>query len=487
MKNEQHNSTAWTSCPDCLGRGKKSRRLRKKMRLSYLRAVEQFEKSNNTGPAPERPKAHQYTCLSCEGKGLLPADSFPVAAVDNYPHVAIIGGGIGGTALAVACLHRGIPFTLYERDASFNERSQGYGLTLQQASKAIEGLGITRLIEGITSTKHIVHTPDGTVIGEWGIRKWLDSKENTYSKRTNVHIARQSLRQELLDQLGGDDKVTWGHQLIGFKRNKNDAIDLNFLVNGEEIIKTADLVVGADGIRSTTRKLLIGDAPTPLRYLDCIVILGICPLSSLNGLEHDLLDNATVFQTANGKERIYMMPFSSDTIMWQLSFPMSENNAKKLSKLGPAALKKEAILRTQWHSPIPEIMNATQESQISGYPVYDRSLLDPEELKNNHDTTLIGDAAHPMSPFKGQGANQALLDALSLARAISIGCRPQSNWKETGLRNAVLNDFEKAMLERTASKVKDSAQAAQFLHSDVVLHKGDEPRGRILKRKETEE
>ncbi|WP_298956346.1 NAD(P)/FAD-dependent oxidoreductase [uncultured Nonlabens sp.] len=485
MKNGQYNNTAWTSCPDCLGRGKKSRRLRKKVRLNYQRALEQFEKSNGTGTAPVRPKAHQYSCINCNGTGLVRTDSFPDVKV--YPRVAIIGGGIGGTALAVACLHRGIPFTLYERDSSFNERSQGYGLTLQQASKAIQGLGITALKEGITSTKHVVHTTDGTVIGEWGIRKWGDSKEKIYSKRTNVHIARQSLREELLDQLGGEDQVTWGHRLIDFKRNKNDAIDLKFLVNGEEIIKTADLVVGADGIRSTTRKLLIGESPTPLRYLDCIVILGICPLKSLNNLDHDLLDNATVFQTANGKERIYMMPYSTDTIMWQLSFPISENEAKKLSELGPAALKKEAMLRTQWHSPIPEIINATIEKQISGYPVYDRSLLDPEVLKNNSNATLIGDAAHPMSPFKGQGANQALLDALSLARAISIGCRPQSNWRETDLRAAVLNDFEKAMLERTASKVKDSAQAAQFLHSDVVLHKGDEPRGRILKRSDKKE
>jgi 2-polyprenyl-6-methoxyphenol hydroxylase-like FAD-dependent oxidoreductase len=59
--------------------------------------------------------------------------------------VAIIGGGIGGVALAVACLHRGIPFTIYERDNGFEARSQGYGLTLQQASKAIEGLGVFSL------------------------------------------------------------------------------------------------------------------------------------------------------------------------------------------------------------------------------------------------------------------------------------------------------------------------------------------------------
>jgi salicylate hydroxylase len=48
----------------------------------------------------------------------------------------------------------------------------------------------------------------------------------------------------------------------------------------------------------------------------------------------------------------------------------------------------------------------------------------------------------------------------------------------------VLTEFEAEMLTRSASKVTDSAEAAQFLHSDVVLHEGDEPRGRVLKRKE---
>ena len=75
--------------------------------------------------------------------------------------IAIIGGGIGGVALAAACLHRGIPFTLYERDKSFDIRSQGYGLTLQQTSKAIEGFGVTSLKDGVVSTKHVVHTTDG--------------------------------------------------------------------------------------------------------------------------------------------------------------------------------------------------------------------------------------------------------------------------------------------------------------------------------------
>jgi 2-polyprenyl-6-methoxyphenol hydroxylase-like FAD-dependent oxidoreductase len=477
----KNKAARWNICQDCKGIGKKRKSLRKKTRLQYQIALDQFEKTNGAGAMPIRPKGESYSCLDCKGSGLIAAASHPLADTEKYPNVAIIGGGIGGVALAVACLHRGIPFTLYERDRSFDTRSQGYGLTLQQASKAMAGLGITSLEAGITSTRHVVHTTAGKIIGEWGIRKWGRPDTKVSPKRKNIHIARQSLRLALLEQLKERDAVKWEHQLLSFKESEDGNVRLEFQVKDKIERTNADLVVGADGIRSTVRKLLLGEDITPLRYLDCIVILGICPLKNLKGIENSLLDSATVFQTANGHERIYMMPYASDTIMWQLSFPMSEKEAKALSTQGAKALKKEAIHRTQWHAPIPQILAATLETQVSGYPVYDRALLAPEFLEKGTKVTLIGDAAHPMSPFKGQGANQALLDALALARGISKACNLGSRWKETGIRKSVLTDFESEMLVRSASKVKSSAEAALLLHSEIVLQEGDGPRGKHRK------
>jgi 2-polyprenyl-6-methoxyphenol hydroxylase-like FAD-dependent oxidoreductase len=169
--------------------------------------------------------------------------------------------------------------------------------------------------------------------------------------------------------------------------------------------------------------------------------------------------------------------------MWQLSFPMAEQDAKALSAKGTLALKEEALRRTPWHNPIPQIIEGTLPGLITGYPVYDRELLKEELLKNAGAVTLIGDAAHPMSPFKGQGANQALLDALALARGISTGCTPFSKWREIGLRKAVLNEFEEEMLGRSASKVKDSAEAVELLHSKAVLREGGGPKERSLRPK----
>jgi salicylate hydroxylase len=478
LKEVENKKNHWAICPNCQGCGKKYLKLRKHARLRYQIAMEEYKKNQLEKKPCTRPKITQYLCENCKGSGLISSPNCVKPDNVNLPHVAIIGAGIGGTALAVACLHRGIPFTIYERDSGVHVRSQGYGLTLQQASNAVKGFGLFSLKDTSNSTRHVVLSTDGKEIVEWGRRTHLHTEKPP--KRTNVHIPRQSLRQSLLEQLEDSNCVQWGHQLIHFQHCEDNTIELTFKVNDEIAKHKTDLLVGADGIRSVVRNILIGEKTTPLRYLGYMVILGICPLHTLKNIDSSLLDLTTVFQTVNGCERIYVMPYSSDSVMWQFSYPLAEEDAKKLSTKGSLALKEEVCRRAQWHTPVPEILSTTPLSLISGYPVYDRQLLQPEMLFKAQSVTLIGDAAHPMSPFKGQGANQALLDALSLARKISTTCHPSSNWRELGLRNVVLTEFEEEMIERSSCKVKDSAKAVELLHSKSVLREGNGPKDRII-------
>lgn len=466
---------SWSVCESCLGRGKKNRKISKKAKSNYEFAYATYLQNPIENNIPITPTPSQYPCPACDGSGIIKTSTYPTANNSQFPHVSIIGLGIGGIALAVACLHRGIPFTIFEKDSSFASRSQGYGLTLQQASKALKALGIVELDNGIISTRHVVHNVAGEILGEWGLRKWLPEEKNIKEKRSNIHIARQSLRQHLIDQLEDKKLICWNHKFISYNQDEANRMRISFSIDGKFKQLKTDLIVGADGIRSRVRQQLFQIELKPLRYLGCIVILGICSLDKLEDINSPLLDLATVFQTANGIERIYVMPYSENKIMWQLSFPMSEKEAIQLSKNGPNSLKKEAIKRINWHSPIPDILRHTEESLITGYPVYDRDISNNELKESNLPITLIGDAAHPMSPFKGQGANQALLDALSLARTIYIKCKT-TNWKEENIRDIILNNFEKEMFDRTTIKVKESAKAVHFLHCQDVLHISDQPR-----------
>ena len=517
-------------CPKCVGEGQvRSRRRRTKKQKRDLQHAK-----NNGLPPPPPPPPMLEPCIECSGTGILPSDhhffsSFAggrnlLPHVKNGTHVGICGGGIGGLALALACQHRNIPYTVYERDQSFNERSQGYGLTMQQGGKALQALGLETTGQdrlggkGIHSKRHIVHRPDGTRVGEWGLRLWgrPDTKKED-AKRQNVHISRQQLRRSIHDQIEEKEKIEWGHKLESYSED-SEGVSMTFSKKNDdgkkcEVVQRASVLIGADGIRSAVRQQKIGDFLSPMRYLGCIVILGIAPSPVSSDLTND---NESVFQTADGTTRLYAMPFSKKgqesanaagfaneeagkgETMWQLSFPMTEEDATKLSSEGPSSLKAEALRRCgEWHVPIPELLQVTPVELVSGYPVYDKDTLGEDSLRQgssesgNPDSrvTMLGDAAHPMSPFKGQGANQALLDAILLARAIykvyhdndRNSSETSDNTKTNPLLTEVLTEYESSMLKRSAAKVKASAEAAKFLHTDAAISEGNITRGAAAK------
>ena len=385
---------------------------------------------------------------------------------------------------------------------------------MQQGARALRSLGFTSKL-GIHSTRHAVHSSDGSILGEWGSAVWgarYEQSGRSHATRQNAHVSRQNLRKHLMEMLR-DGTVRWGHRFLGYEKVQSGdgecGLKLRFSRRGhniqgrgityheEEITETASIVVGCDGIRSAARTCKLGENITPLRYLDCIVILGIGP-SPQNST---LTDGKTVFQTADGVTRLYAMPFAAPgeeiggiatndkgLSMWQLSFPMDETDAINLSELGPSALKNEALQRCgTWHDPIPRLLQSTPDDLVTGYPCYDRALVDKSDLRGGYDSaqpahalvTLLGDAAHPMSPFKGQGANQALLDAVLLAQKLYGAVRKNDKIKSSlgDLILTALVEFEDEMLKRCAVKVRKSAEAARFLHSKVAIKEGNVTRG----------
>mmetsp|Transcript_20647 Transcript_20647/g.33751 ORF Transcript_20647/g.33751 Transcript_20647/m.33751 type:complete len:625 (-) Transcript_20647:47-1921(-) len=521
-------------CKKCHGESKVRANLGKKARA---KRKEKMQQTGNTDTQfPTKP------CNECDASGLITINP-PIdgdTGTSDLPDisVAIIGGGIGGVALAAALQHRNIPCKIYERDTSFEERKQGYGLTMQQGARALRALGLFSLTDddgsdesdqlgnksekehgvkptrfGIHSTRHVVHKPDGTVVGEWGMKVWggrFEKNGKKHAKRQNAHISRQNLRSLLLQMLR-PDTIQWGYKFVAYEAGRSEDNDssgsntlkLKFRRRGldgvQDVTTNTTILVGCDGLRSAVRAQKLGNDIAPLRYLDCIVILGI----SQSPPNSHLTDGETVFQTADGVTRLYAMPFakagekasvlgdsayndseSSGLSMWQLSFPMDESDAMKLSSLGPAALKEEALKRcSTWHDPIPELLKSTPQDLITGYPCYDRDLVDKDCLRQGCDNTdssaefvtMLGDAAHPMSPFKGQGANQALLDAVLLARKIHSVVR-QKREESQPLYERIpeaLGEFEYEMIRRSSVKVKKSAEAAKFLHSEVAIKEGN--------------
>lgn len=408
--------------------------------------------------------------------------------------VGIVGGGIAGAALAVALQKQGLASIVFEKDDSFNERRQGYALTIQQASMTLNDLDLSRQVlqDGATSQRHHSFDHTGQPIGAYGACSGSGMEEDEDEQmislnprkalsKHNIHIPRQRLRELMLEKLQ-PESIRWGKRFASFEQDK-DQLEVTFEDGSREAVS---VLVGADGVYSKVRRYLhshhqaaqltsSSSNPYDLTFLGLMVILGISPLkSSIDGL------SLCQRQWLDGTTRIFTMPFNKDWTMWQLSFPMAEMEAQNMgrivgiggrsSELAARELKAEALRRCgTWDQALVSILEASDEALISGHPVYDRPLIGtgiPPGMPSDGRVTLIGDAAHPMSPFKGQGANQALLDALHLSKTLFSSDLAAPGRRRVG---PSLRAFEVAMAHRVKPKVDKSRDAAIYLHSPAAL------------------
>ena len=338
--------------------------------------------------------------------------------------VAIVGGGIGGMALALALKSRGIPYMIFEKDENMSSRKQGYGLTLQQSGSALRALGIGRdelLRHGIPSSSHFSYTGSGELIGQYGKARNLadpsiqfvnrgeeicesiinKSYPVTTSGRHNIHIARQRLRELLFEKLD-PSTISWKKHLISFDESSySDLISLYF---SDGTSQMARVVVAADGIYSLLRSKKASSSDK-LQYLGVVVILGISDGLIVESFTKDRVQ----VQWLDGETRVFCMPFDRHRTMWQLSFPVeSESEASKISASSKSLRDKAITLCDNWPAPLSRLLHSTSVENVSGHPVYDRDVLESgseitrtlfaidEETKRKSKIVFIGDAAHPM-------------------------------------------------------------------------------------------
>eukprot|EP00941_MAST-03F_sp_MAST-3F-sp1_P006115 g6115.t1 len=399
--------------------------------------------------------------------------------VNRNARIAIIGSGIAGSTLALALKQKGFKnVILFEKDHSMLQRRQGYGLTIQQGTKRLLALGISIIKEMDTpSFARYIFSESGDVISFFGRTFYKDCMVKK-SKKFNVHLARQDLRILLIREI--ESQIVWKKNLIGIKyNNQNETALLEF----EDSHYEADVVVGADGIYSKVRTITFNsEKENSLNYLDVIVVLGIVYYP------HELCDKV-VFDSSNGNVRIFCMPYSCHfgedntacnentkdaasfikegkpvlvKTMWQLSFPLDLNSARSLSrKNNKEKLKQICMEKVQnFHSPVPEMIQATALVDMMATPVYDFDPIPLDILKKHPYTALIGDASHAMSPFKSQGANRAIIDAVTLADKLSI----------LPIKDAI-SSYEYETAEKNIEKVLVSRGKVAKLHSDDYFNR----------------
>ena len=359
--------------------------------------------------------------------------------------VCIVGGGVGGLAAAAALHDQGIACLVFERDASLEARRAGYGMTLSSDERG--PLAHLKILErcrelDCASTAHWVFAGDGAVLGYYG-RGLAASSESSEARSGSLRVQRQQLREVLLERVGA---VHWNHQLARVDESDDEVVAT--FTNGATC--RCQALVGCDGVRSRVRELR--EAQLPIVDRRPLADVGVGVVVGLSTFRHDLIEGRG-FYVLDGKARLFTMPFSATLTMWQLSFALG---AIDLAEMDLAGCERYVATWKDIGGVAASLVRETKD--VWSAPFRDRDQMVVASGSRSR-VTVLGDACHPMTCFKGQGANQALADAVLLARRVA-----EANDMPKALRR-----FEREMVQRAGPRAAASRCAARLLHSPQGL------------------
>jgi 2-polyprenyl-6-methoxyphenol hydroxylase-like FAD-dependent oxidoreductase len=309
------------------------------------------------------------------------------------PKIAIIGGGIGGLAAAVALARKGLAAEVYEQAPALEEVGAGVGLW-PNAMQALGSLGLSGQVArlAVTVTRQGIRRSDGT---------WLMCfPEAVMAERWGaglVLVHRAELQQLLAAELD-PSAIHLGARCTGLE-DSGRSVTARF-ADGREA--QADVLVGADGVHSAVRSALFG--PAHLRCRGYLAVRGITPAGSVP-LPRDGAE------TWGRGARFGLGPTSGERIIWYATW-----NTKAGGKDDGDTATRLRELFGAWHDPIPAIIDATPQTAVIQNDIYDRR---PTRTWSRGRVALIGDAIHPMTPDLAQGACQAIVDATTLATCLA--------------------------------------------------------------------
>lgn len=306
--------------------------------------------------------------------------------------VTIIGGGIGGLAMGLALQQAGIQFSLFERASKLTE--VGAGITLW--ANAIAGLAQLEIADAIcTAGQEVVlgelRRSDGRVLSCTPVQKI--SHRVGYP---SIAIHRTDLQSQLL-QLLDRSAIHMNHPCVGVEQRNGEVVA--HFSNGAS--HASNLLIAADGIRSIVHHNLFGEAQ--FNYCGYVCYRGVTQYQS------PLLHPGEAFESWGKGKRFGVMPLSGGRIYWFANLPAPYNSTDSSSQ--------RTLLQAfkGWHKPIEAIIDATHSLAILRHPIVTRKL---PRCWNIGNIVLLGDAAHPMTPDLGQGACQAIEDAMTLADSL---------------------------------------------------------------------